>query len=181
MLLNRKSTATKRSVKIGKVMGALVAGCAASSLALAAQASSGEIASAAPSTMVLHYFQLQTSLNFYNASDVLVHGYPPLGGHVREDDIDYVGDNTSHAATWTASDHLFCTVVKMPPTGQCFGQFAVGGSIIYADDFTLPLGPGGSVVHVDGGTGQFEGYTGTITETPIGKTNDSDVVISLHK
>src|ERR1700677_2149385 len=89
MLLNRKSTATKRSVKIGKVMGALVAGCAASSLALAAQASSGEIASAAPSTMVLHYFQLQTSLNFYNASDVLVHGYPPLGGHVREDDIDY--------------------------------------------------------------------------------------------
>jgi hypothetical protein len=180
MLLNRKSTAPKRSVKIGKAMGVLVAGCAASSLALGVQAFSGEMASAAPSTMVLHYFQVQGPLNFYNASNVLVHGYPPLGGHIREDDIDYVGDKTSHAATWTVSDHLFCTVVKMPSTGQCFGEFAVGGSLIYADDFIVHLAAGAGAIHVDGGTGHFAGYTGTITETQLGKTNDSDVVITLH-
>ena len=181
MLLNRKSPAATSSTKLGQAMKLLVAGCAAGTLCLGAQAFMAESAGATPSTMVLHYFQVQTALNFYNAVNVVIHHYPPLGGHVREDDVDYVGDQAHHAATWTVSDHLFCTVVSMPATARCFGQFAIGGALIYADNFTVNLAANDGAIPVDGGTGNFAGYTGSITETSIGNTNDSDLIITLRK
>ena len=182
MLLNRKSTAARSSTRLGQAMKLLIAGCASGTLSLSAQAFMAESAGANPATMVLHYFQVQTALNFYNAANAVIHHYPPLGGHVREDDVDYVGDQAHHAAKWTVSDHLFCTVVSLPATARCFGQFAIGDALIYADNFTINLGPASDgAISVDGGTANFAGYTGSITETSIGNTNDSDVVITLQK
>lgn len=183
MLSSEKSTAFKDSARFGRAMRAVVAGCAAGSLMLGVQAFSGEMADAAPGTMVLHYYQVQTALTFYNASNVAIHHYPPLGGHVKEDDVDYVGNQASHAAMWTVSDHVFCTVVSMPANAKCFAVFAAGGGLIYADNFATNLAVDDGTIQVDGGTGSFAGYTGSLTDTTFGNTNtnDSVVVITLHK
>ncbi len=181
MLFSEKSMVLKNSARFGRMMRTLVAGCAAGSLALGVQALSGGMADAAPATMVLHYYQVQTALTFYNASNAAIHHYPPLGGHVKEDDVDYVGSQASHGATWTVSDHLFCTVVSMPANAKCFAVFAAGDGLIYADNFTTNLAANNGTIRVDGGTGSFAGYTGSLTDTTIGNTNDSSVVITLHK
>lgn len=139
------------------------------------------MAYAAPATMVLHYYQVQTDLTFSSAANAVVHHYPPLGGHVIEDDVDYVGNQSSHAATWTVSDHVFCTVVSMPANAKCFAVFAAGDGLIYSDNFPTNLAGNNDTIPVDGGTGRFAGYTGSVTDTTIGNTNYSLVVITLHK
>jgi len=62
-------------------------------------------------------------------------------------------------------------------------EFAVGGSLIYADDFTLDLASSSNseTLAIDGGTGHFAGYSGTYSSTTVGNSNNSDVVLSLHK
>jgi hypothetical protein len=155
-------------------------GCTAGAISLGSQAFSDGPAGAA-STVVLHYFQKQTTLTFFNASGAAIQGYPPLDGHVKEDDVDYVGNHSHHAKQWTVSDHLFCTVVSAPASGDCFSEFAVGGALIYLDNFTVNLAAPSGAISVDGGTGKFAGYTGSATITSIGNTNNSNVVITLHK
>jgi hypothetical protein len=181
MLFSEKSSALTNSSRLGQAMGMLVAACATGCITLGAQAFSGEMADAAPATIVLHYYQVQTDLTFYNASNVAIHRYPPLGGHVKEDDIDYVGSQASHAAMWTVSDHLFCTVVSMPAHAQCFAVFAARDGLIYADDFATNLADNTGTIRVDGGTGSFAGYSGSLTDTTIANSNDSAVVITLRK
>jgi hypothetical protein len=70
------------------VRRALSSGCAASTILLGALALSSGAAGASTSPTILHFFQKETSLTFYNASDQVIQGYPPVGGHVREDDVD---------------------------------------------------------------------------------------------
>jgi hypothetical protein len=176
-----KNPVPKNPARFGRAMRTLVAGCAAGSLMLGVQAFSGEMAEAASATMVLHYYQVQTDLTFFNASNVAIHHYPPLGGHVKEDDVDYVGSQASHGATSTVSDHLFCTVVSMPANARCFAVFAAGDGLIYADNFATNLAANNGTIRVDGGTGRFAGYTGSLTDTTIGNTNNSVVVITLSK
>ncbi len=180
MFFANKPTAFKRPARFGYAMRLLVAGGAAS-LSAGFQPVGAEVADAAPATMVLHYYQVQTALTFSNASNVVVHHYPPLNGHVLEDDVDYVGNQSSHAATWTVSDHLFCTVVSMPASAKCFAVFAGDKGIIYSDNFAVNLSGNGNTIPVNGGTGRFAGYSGSLTSTTIGDTNDSVVVITLHK
>ena len=181
MLFSEKSTALKGSARFGRAVRTLVAGYAAGSLILGAQAFNGEMADAAPTTMVLHYYQVQTAGTFTNAANVVIHQYPPVSGHLIEDDVDYVGNQSSHAATWTVSDHVFCTVVSMPANAQCFAVFAAGDGLIYSDNFSTNLAGNHGTIPVDGGTGRFTGYTGSLTDTTLGNRNDSLVVISLHK
>jgi hypothetical protein len=157
-------------------------GCAAGSIWLGIATLGGGTSGAASSTIVLHYYQTQTLLRFLNASNVVIQGYPPLGGHVIEDDVDYVGDKAHHAKKWTVSDHLYCTVVTAPATATCFTVFVTGGSMMYMDNITASLSSSSSpAIPVDGGTGKFAGYTGSTLITGIGNTNNSNVVITLHK
>ena len=181
MFFAKKPTALKSSARFSHAMRLVVAGCAAASLSVGFQSVGAEMADATPATMVLHYYQVQTALTFSNASNVVVHHYPPLNGHVLEDDVDYVGNQSSHAATWTVSDHLFCTVVSMPANAKCYAVFAGEKGIIYSDNFAINLAGNGNTIPVNGGTGRFAGYSGSLTSTTIGDTNDSVVVISLHK
>jgi hypothetical protein len=53
--------------------------------------------------------------------------------------------------------------------------------LIYADNFATNLAGNDYTIPVNGGTGRFAGYSGSVTETTIGNTNDSNVVITLHK
>jgi hypothetical protein len=159
----------------------LLAGCSLGTFALDAVATSGGPADAAPATVVLHYYQKGGAPTFFNATDQVMQGYPPVGGHVREDDVDYVGNHAHHAKTSTVTDHLYCNVVTAPATAACFTEFAVGSSLIYVDNATVNLASGAGTLPVDGGTGQYAGYTGSAASTTIGNSNNSDIVITLHK
>ena len=158
------------------------AGCALGSTSLALMLGN-QVAGAArtaTSTVVLHFYQVQTSLTFYNASNVVIQGYPPVGGHVREDDVDYVGNHAHHAKNFSVSDHLYCSVISAPANATCAFEFAVGGSLIYGDDLHGNLASSSDTFPVTGGTGKYAGFTGTAVGTPIGKSNNSDIVITLH-
>jgi hypothetical protein len=154
------------------VLGAAVAG--ADQVAAAA-------ASRSSSPTVMHLYQVQTAQTFYNASGSIIQGYPPVGGHVKFDDIDYVGDRSHHARAWTVTDHTFCNVVAAPATADCFYEFATGDSLIYIDNITINLASTATSdsFHIDGGTGRYAGYSGTVASTSAG--NNSDLVLSLHK
>jgi hypothetical protein len=182
VIYTRRSGAQGRSRRPLGGLRLLMAGCAASSIGLAMATFCGSSSGAASSTLVLHYYQTQSLLKFLNASNVVIQGYPPLGGHVIEDDVDYVGDKSHHAKTWTVSDHLFCTVVTAPATASCSYVFAAGDSIIYMDNLSENLASSTTpAIPIDGGTGKFAGYSGSALITSIGNTNNSNVVITLHR
>jgi hypothetical protein len=164
-------------------MRVLLAGCAAGSISLGSAIALGDpAAGAASSTMTLHYFQKEVITTFYNAANQVIQGYPPVGGHVREDDLDYVGTLAHHAKSWTVSDHLYCTVVSAPANAQCSTEFAIGGSLLYADNLSVNLAASGAAnLAIDGGTGAFAHYTGTVVITGAGHGNNSNVVVTLHK
>jgi hypothetical protein len=167
-------------VAVRPVRRALLSGCAASTILLGALALSSGAAGASTSPTSLHFFQKETTLTFYNASGQVIQGYPPVGGHVREDDVDYVGNHSHHAKHWSATDHLYCNVVSAPATADCFTEFATGGSLIYADNLSVNLANSGTLA-IDGGTGNYAGYSGTYSSTTIGSSNNSDAVLTLHK
>jgi hypothetical protein len=162
------------------VRKALLSGCVASTILLGGLALSNGSAGAATAPTTLHFFQKETALTFYDASGQVIQGYPPVGGHVREDDVDYVGNHSHHAKQWSATDHLYCNVVSAPATADCFTEFAAGGSLIYADNLSVNLASSGTLA-ISGGTGKYTGYSGTYTSTTIGSSNNSDAVLTLHK
>jgi hypothetical protein len=160
----------------------MLTGCVTATMALGAQAQEGTVAGAAPTSTVLRYFQKTVTLQFSNADNKVIQGYPPVGGHVLENDVDYVGTHAHHAKKWTVSDHLFCTVVTAPATADCFASFALGDSLIYADDFPVNLASTSlGKVPLVGGPGKFAGYTGGATSTNVGNTNNSDLVLTLRR
>ena len=170
----------KRPLRRGLTVGLAVA--LGGSLPLGAGvADVGKAAAGATSPTVMHLYQVQTTQTFYNASDSVIQGYPPVGGHVKFDDVDFVGDHSHHAKAWTVTDHTFCNVVAAPATANCFYEFASGDSLIYIDNITINLASTATYdsFHIDGGTGRYAGDSGTVASTSVG--NNSDLVLSLYK
>jgi len=137
-------------------------------------------AGAAGST--LHFFSKVSyqSITDANGKPVPSSASPAAGDVFVTDDLDYVGNHTHHAKNWTVSDHLVCSLTDSSGDAICFGEFAVGGSMLYADGASVNLA-GNNVVQLTGGTGAYRNITGgTVTSTQVGKTNNSDVTIVLH-
>jgi hypothetical protein len=138
-------------------------------------------AGAAGST--LHFFSKNTSETITTATGApLAASASPAAGDVLEtSDLDYVGTHSHHAKSWTASDHLVCSLTDATGDATCFGEFAVGGSLIYADGVSTNLEGSGNSVPVSGGTGAYQRVTGgAVTSKEVGKTNNSDVTITLQ-
>ena len=160
----------------------LVAGCALGALPLGAFVCASGGAPAGASPPPLHVFQKESVLTFMNAADDVIQGYPPVGGHVLENDVDYVGNHSHHAKRPTMTDHVFCTVVTAPATADCSFVFATGDSLLYSDADSVNLAGGGPAsIPLNGGTGTFAGDSGTAVSTTIGNSNNSDVVLTLHR
>jgi hypothetical protein len=178
----KNSGATKEGRRRGRVVTTAVAGAMTAVVALGAQTLGASVVAAASSSSTLHYFQKTVSLKFTNPDNKVIQGYPPVGGHVLENDVDYVGTHSHHAKDWTASDHLFCTVVTAPATADCFAQFAIGSSLIYADNFSVNLASSGlGNVPFVGGPGKYAGDTVKAASTDVPKSNNSDIILTLHK
>ena len=138
-------------------------------------------AGAAGST--LHFFSKNTSQTITDASGTpLPASATPAAGDVLESsDLDYVGTHSHHAKSWTASDHLVCSLTDATGDATCFGEFAVGGSLIYADGVSTNLFGTGTSVPLSGGTGAYQSVTGgSVVSKEVGKSNNSDVTITLQ-
>lgn len=147
------------------------------SLALAGSPDAG----AAGST--LHFFSKISyqAITDANGKPVPSSASAAAGDVVVSDDLDYVGSHSHHAKNWTASDHLVCSLTDSSGAAVCFGEFAVGGSLLYADGVSVNIGGNTNTVQLTGGTGAYRNITGgTVTSTPVGKTNNTDVTIALH-
>ena len=60
-------------------------------------------------------------------------------------------------------------------------MFAIAGSLIYSDNASVNLAADVGTIPVSGGTGRFAGYTGSTASTPMGNSNNSDLVMTLQK
>jgi hypothetical protein len=138
----------------------------------------GGDAGARSSTVTLHLFAKSQIASLTDANGQAASA-PAANDEYISTDLDYVGTHAHHAKNWTASDHEFC-IFPTAAAATCFGQFAVGGSMIYADKFTLTQSSNGTVA-ITGGTGQFAGATGTVSMKQVGTTSNSDVTIVVHK
>jgi hypothetical protein len=143
-----------------------------------------------PSTQqVLHYFSKFESQVFLTASGKPFNPSeenPPVPGDTIEGtNLDYVGNHIHHAPNWTASDHELC-VLDNKGNPVCHAQVAIGGSMILAeaDLGHVTANTAISTFHVTGGTGTFQGVTGTIVAAqidPSSQTSNSDVTITLRR
>jgi hypothetical protein len=147
-------------------------------------------ASAKPdSQQVLHYFSKFESQAFLTAAGKPFtpseKNQPVPGDAIESTNLDYVGNHVHHAPNWTASDHELC-IIDDKGAPVCHAQVAVGGSMILAQD-TFPGGPNTPArltFEVTGGTGTFQGVTGTIVVVnidPSAQTDNSDVSITLNR
>ena len=159
----------RASVRIGVVViGAL---CAVAILATSASAAT-----------TLHFYDKQLSSTFTDPSGHPIGNSskpPPSGSAINISAIAYAGNSKHHATAPTASIHLAC-VVTTAPKAVCFGQVAIGGSMLLANQFTVSLAGSGnpfSTVKLNGGIGRFAHARGTVHTTPAGKSN-SNVTIT---
>ena len=167
----------------------LVAGSTA--LIVIGAPSAGANASTVPphTEQVLHYFSQFESQVFLTAAGKPFNpsekDQPVPGDSIDGTDLDFVGDNVRHAAGWTASDHELC-VLNKENNPVCQAQIAIAGSMILAE---ADLGPvsastATSTFEVTGGTGSFQGVTGTIEVVqidPSSHTSSSNVTITLKR
>ncbi|HXW78468.1 MAG TPA: hypothetical protein VEJ84_03165 [Acidimicrobiales bacterium] len=138
---------------------------------------------------VLHYFSKFESQIFLTAAGKPFNPSeknPPVpGDSIEGTNLDYVGNHVHHAANWTASDHELC-VLDNKGNPVCHAQVAIGGSMILAeaDLGHVTANTTTSTFQVTGGTGTFQGVTGTIVSTqtdPTSQTSNSDVTITLRR
>jgi hypothetical protein len=145
----------------------------------------GGSANAGAAGSTLHFFSKNTLQTITNSTGTpIASSTAPAAGDVFESsDLDYVGTHTHHAKSPTASDHLVCSLTDATGDATCFGEFAIGGSLLYADGVSVNLaGTGNSTsVPLSGGTGEYQNVTGgTVVSKEVGKTNNSDVTITLQ-
>ncbi len=143
-----------------------------------------------PSTQqVLHYFSVFESQVFLTATGKPFspsEKNPPVpGDSIESTNLDYVGDNAHHAANWTASDHELCTL-DTKGDAVCHAQVAIGSSMILAQANLghVSASTSASTFQVTGGTGTFQGVTGTVVAVqldPRSPTSNSEATITLQR
>lgn len=155
--------------------------------AIAAAMFAGANASAAPKGKLKYYFK-STGQSFVSPSGKpLSNSAPPAAGDQFSgtDDL-YVGNSTHHAKTATASAVLDCVVTSVPNPNtevlaRCEGVIAIGGSLIYSiSTQNFASSAVASTYPITGGAGIYRGAKGSVKTTDVGKTNNSNGVISIH-
>jgi hypothetical protein len=140
-------------------------------------------APASAKTVTLHFFEKGVSSSFSDANGqpLSPNAAPAPGDRFSFASDEYAGNHKHHAKHPTASSHVDCTV-GASQTAICDGQFALGGSLLLADNFTLNLNSQGSAaVALKGGTGRFKHAHGHLATKPVGNPNNNtnDVTITI--
>jgi hypothetical protein len=139
------------------------------------------LAASASAATTLHFYDKQLSSTFTDPSGHPIGNSntpPPSGSAINVTAIGYAGNSKHHATAPTASIHLAC-VVTTAPKALCFGQVAIGGSMLLANQFTVSLAGSGSpfsTIKLNGGIGKFAHARGTVHTTPTGQSNSTSNV-----
>jgi hypothetical protein len=141
-------------------------------------------ASATTRTTTLHFFQKNTSSTFLAPDGTPTQppsatSPPAIGERFVVTDNNYVGNHKKHAKTFTATDHLVCTITSAAGTATCDGQIAIGGSMLLAQNVTVNLAGASNVVPINGGTGKYLHARGTATSVTVGDTENSDFTVKV--
>ena len=114
----------------------------------------------------------------YRRADGTVAAQPPrtpaAGDRLEITENGYNGTHLKHSKKVVSTSHTVCLFKSAKAGPTCDGQGAVGGN-----QLLLFHSPGGGT-KVVGGTGRFQGATGSVKATTVGKTNNSDIVITVH-
>jgi hypothetical protein len=160
--------------------GALAAGTLAA-LVAAAPAS-------ATTHQTWHLWSKQTSILAFDASGNPIDEAttaPTAGSIFTVGDVDYLGDHTKHGKQVVSTDHLDCTFTQVDLSAGvlaalCYGEFALPGGMVLFDHQTVDFGKTRTIYKITGGTGRYDGATGSLTADSYGgQTNDTDVVLRV--
>lgn len=137
------------------------------------------VAPASAKTITLHYFSKQV---YARISDPLGQKLPPNSKPANGDRLtfasnDYAGNQKHHAKRPTASDRVDCTITS-PTGGICDAEIAIGGSMIFGDNFPISFTSNTQKVIITGGTGRFRGASGTVTAKG-GSRNTTNLTIKV--
>jgi hypothetical protein len=137
----------------------------------------------ADGTTTLHFYSVQqTSTATDAAGQPISHANSttglPAGDHTDSTDLLYVGNHTHHASSFSASDHVACTITSNT-TSTCNSQIAIGGSLLLSNDVTVTLGATTSSAPINAGTGKYKNARGTVLVTFIGNSSNVDYTITL--
>jgi hypothetical protein len=138
---------------------------------------------ASAKTVTMHLFSRDTSSTFVDAQGhpVAPNAPPAVGDTFDNTGIDYVGNHKHHAAKPNGTDHLRCTITSISSTGpmvRCSGQIAIGGSMLLANDETLPLTASPPLTPINGGTGIYRHAHGLLIPAGIGKNTDFTIRVT---
>ncbi len=155
--------------------------------ALIAAASASAYGAHAAKTTTLKYYFKTTSQSFTNSSGKAVSSSnPPAAGDTLFVTLDaYAGTAKHHAATWTGSAFLYCTVTKVVnPSSNvqatCDGVVAIGGSMITSiSTQNLASSSPNSVYPIDAGTGKYLNARGEVKTTAVSSNGSSNAVITI--
>jgi hypothetical protein len=175
-------TASALHLGSARRLAALAAIAVCALVATTGPASAGGTASPAHEqagkTETLRFYSVIASFVYRNA-DGTVAPHPPqkpeAGGQLEIIENAYSGTHKSHSKKIMATTHTLCVFASAKPEPSCDGQSAVGGNQLLL--FHTPAGSGTVVV---GGSGRYLGATGKATATQIGKSNNSDVVVTVQ-
>ena len=116
----------------------------------------------AAATATLHFYSVHQTGTFTDATGQPItapNATPAAGDRVDTTDLDYVGNHKHHAPSFSASDHLACTFTSAT-AATCSGQFAIGGSLLLANDATVPLTQNAPPLPINAGTGKYRDARG---------------------
>jgi hypothetical protein len=140
------------------------------------------LAAPASAATKLHFFDKSLSDTFTDPSGHPIGNTntpPATGSSIDITAIGYAGNYKHHAKTSTAAIHLAC-VVTTAPKAVCFGQIAIGGSMLLANQFTVNLASPGNpfaLIKLNGGIGKFAHAHGTVRSAPVGNSGSNVTIV----
>lgn len=123
-------------------------------------------------TELLRIFSKPQNFTYTTADGKVSHhlpaGQPHVGDVLEVDSLDFKGTHKRHSKRPIGSDYTRCAFVVENQDPDCFGYGALGGSILRVHNSRIV-----------GGTGQYEGVTGTVPKNDEVR-GGSDVVMRLR-
>jgi hypothetical protein len=140
------------------------------------------IPASSASAATLHLFANTTDSTFTDPSGhpILSHVPPPAAGSVLTNTgVEYLGTFKHHAHMPSVSTNIICFVTKAP-RALCYGQIAIGGSMLLANRFTANLADSNpfASIPINAGTNTFAGAHGTIRTAAVGSANSINLTIT---
>jgi hypothetical protein len=134
------------------------------------------------SATTLHLFAKTTDSTFTDPSGhpILAHVPPPAAGSVLTNTgVEFLGTSKHHAHTPIASTNIICFVAKAP-RALCYGQVAIGGSMLLANRFAANLAHSNpfASIPINAGTGKLAGAHGRIRTSSVGGGNSINLTIT---